>query len=187
MEIVKSESDFYISVEKALDEIDSKWRDYKGVIVLGSHAPTDIEEKIRLIKEARENNVPCLGICMGMQLMAIEYARNILGILDATSEEIGPGTPIIKKLPEMRVGIRPVVWKGKTSMESHWHHYGFNNEFYAMFGDWEMVFTDRIAEVMQLKTGHPFMVGLQFHPEYQSSKKHPHPLLANFIAACKKI
>lgn len=185
MELIKTQHDFHTSVEKALDEINEKWRDYKGLIICGSHAPSDIAEKLKAIEHAREHGIPTLGICLGMQLMAIEYARNVKGIKDATSEEIGEGTPIISKLPRLHVGIDKVAgWWGTTD-ESHWHHYSLNPSRDVDFkADWDISWTDSIAEIMRLRS-QSFFVGVQFHPEYQSSKDKPHPLLKQFIEICK--
>lgn len=188
MQIIKTDNDFYTSVEKAFDEIDLKWRDYDGLLVLGSHMPTQVSEKITAIMDARENNRPFLGICFGMQLAAIEYARSVLKIKDATSEEIDKESEhqVINKLPRLRVGIDKVAsWWGTTD-ESHWHNFAFNASYHAEFRkDWDISYTDGIAEVMRLRA-HPFFVGVQFHPEYQSSKEKPHTLLLDFLNVCKK-
>lgn len=186
MEIIKSENDFYTSVEKSFEEISPKWKDLKGLVVVGSHLPSDIEKKLEALKRARENGIPTLGICFGLQLMVIEYARNVLGIKDATSEEIGEGTLVVNSLPKLHVGIDRVAgWWGTTD-ESHWHNFAFNVSFVEQFEkDWELSIGDGILEIMRLKK-HPFFVGVQFHPEYQSSKERPHPVLADFLKACKK-
>lgn len=185
MKIIKSHNDFYTSVEKALDEINQKWRDLNGLIVLGSHMPLKVDEKIEAIREARENRTPFLGICFGMQLAAIEYARNNQQVKDATSEELGKGTHIVTKLPRLHVGLDRVAGWWGTTEESHWHNYSVNLEYSHLFQDWDISENDDIVEVMRLKP-HPFFVGVQFHPEYQSSKEKPHPLLVDFINACKK-
>ena len=83
-------NDFNTTVEKALSEIDQDWRSYSGLIVCGTHSPHDVDEMIKQIKWYRENGAPFLGICFGHQLAAIEYARNVLGIQSATSEEFFP-------------------------------------------------------------------------------------------------
>lgn len=188
MEFLREKSDFFTSVEKALDEIDSKWREYPGLIVAGSHDPERVEEKIEKIRWARENNIPFLGICLGMQLMIIEFARNVLGKVGADSTEIHPQTPfpVVTKLPELRVGIRPVVWESRHSMESHWHNYAFNSEKYRTEFDKHFIasYTEKVAEVMKLRN-HKFFVGVQFHPEYGSDRGQPHPILKEFIKVCK--
>lgn len=149
-------NDFNTSVEKALDEIDPKWREYKGLIICGTHTPVDPEAQIKMITEARYSGLPFLGICFGHQLAAIEYARTVMGIPDATSEEFGKGTLIVKKLPELRVGLH----KG----ESYWHNY----------------------EVVWDKWWQPSnFITCQYHPEYQSSKANPHPILVQFLKLCR--
>jgi len=183
-------TDFYTTIEKALSEIDPNYKDYEGVIITGSHAPEDVEAKIDLIKYARENKVPFLGVCMGMQLMAIEFMRS--KDYDAISTEITPNPSLkqnitVQKLPELRVGIKPVTWKGETRNESHWHNYAVSLANKTLFetSGWEISYTEGVPEIMQLKD-HPFFLGTQFHPEYQSDKQNPHPLLKEFIEACKK-
>lgn len=153
MEIV---NDFDTSVKKALEEIDPNYLKYKGLIICGSHTPHNIEEMISLIKQAREEGIPFLGICFGHQLAAIEYARNVLGIKDATSEEFGKGTFVVKKLPELKVGLH--------NGESYWNNY-------------------EVDLLNWVKPEHFFTS--QFHPEYQSSKDKPHPLLNDFINYAK--
>lgn len=183
MDIPANEKDFITSVKRSLSEIDPEWQDYGGLLVVGSHAPSNIELKLLQLKDARENNIPTLGICLGMQLMAVEYARNELA-LDATSEEWGGGTiNIIERLPELRVGMKEVDGK----MESHWHNYAFMNGFVTerMEPEFAFVLSGPIVEELRHKK-HPFYVGVQYHPEYQSSKDKPHPLLVEFIDACRR-
>lgn len=138
MEIIKQNGDFYTNIERAFDEIDRNWRRYNGIVVCGSHTPQNIEYKIQRIKEAREGKIPFLGICFGHQLAAIEYARNVLGIKDATSEEFGKGTFVVKKRKDgLKVGIH--------DNENYWNNY-------EVAIDWqkpEWFFTS------------------QFHPEYK--------------------
>src|SRR3990167_10728252 len=148
-------NNFTTSVEKALTEIDPKWKDYRGLIICGTHTPQNTEEMIEKIKVARETKLPFLGICFGHQICAIEYARNVLGIKDATSEEFGKGTFVVKKLPELNVGLK--------NGESYWNNYEVAIE-------WE-------------KPEH--FTTCQFHPEYQSSKENPHPILVKFLELCK--
>lgn len=181
MELIKAKSDFYTSVEKALQEIDPNWQKYPGLIVVGSHALENVEEKLQKIQEARATGTPFLGICFGFQLMLIEYARNVLGIKDATSEEIGPGTPIITKMPSLRVGLLPAA----KQMESFWHNYKFNPLFTFDYREkWRLAFQDDVLVLAYLKS-HPYFMGVQFHPEYQSTKDKPHLILKEFIHVCK--
>lgn len=184
MLVFKTEKDFYTSVIKSLEELDPRWESYKkGIIIVGSHEPEDIDRKLEIIQHAREDKRPLLGICMGMQLMCIEYARNVLNYQNANSTEIDANTlyPIITKLPELRVGIRLV----ENRFESHWHNYAFNNLYKSYFEkEWNLIFTENILEKIILKD-HPFFVGVQYHPEYQNSEKKPHPLLREFINKCR--
>lgn len=184
MRIVRTNNDFITSVEKAFKEIDKNWEKYAGLVVVGSHKPQKVAEKIGALKAARESGIPTLGICLGMQLMAVEYAVNVLDRPDATSEEFGRGAYVVKKLPELRVGIKEVDGRH----ESHWHNFAFNNAWKESFvkSGWNITSAqDSIAEIMRLREL-PFYVGTQFHPEYQSSKQDPHPLLKEFITSCKK-
>lgn len=190
MDYFRGEDEFDTTFEKAMDEIDFSWRNYGGVVVLGSHAQANIEEKLDKIKLARENNVPYLGICHGMQLMVLEFARNVLGIKDANSEEFGPkgyGTLAIVKMPNVRVGLQPVYWKdGLTSLESHWHNYRVANEIIPKLKEhFRVSVSDGVVETLYLLK-HKHFIGTQFHPEYGSSREKPHPVLKNFIEICKK-
>ena len=178
MELLKSGSDFSTSIEKAFDEIDPKWRDYVGMVALGTHSPEDIDLKLNRIQFAREHKIPFLGICMGMQLMAIEYARNVLELKEANTQEVDPKADLIVKMPNLRVGIFDVEGR----MESHWHNYKFNNDYIPLFKDWDMVMTQGVVEEMM----RDLMAGVQYHPEYQSSKQKPHPLLKTFLTICKQ-
>lgn len=112
MEIV---GNFQTSVITALDDIDKDWRDYDGLIVCGSHTPQNPDDIIEMIRLVRENRLPTLLICYGYQLGCIEYFRNIKGIKDATSEEFGTGTLVVKKRNEPKVGL----YEG----ESWWSYY----------------------------------------------------------------
>lgn len=149
-------NDFDTSVSRALDEINKKWRDLPGLIICGTHAPHDINYMLEEIRGARESGLPFLGICFGHQLAAIQYAQDVLGIEDATSEEFGEGTFVVKKRPEKRVGL----FEG----ESWW-------SYYDVAIDWEKpknFFTS------------------PYHPEYQSWKNKPHQDLVTFIKYAKK-
>ena len=153
-------SDFQTSVKRAFSEIDPQWPEYKGLVVCGSHSPENAKKIIQEIEIARVKGIPFLGICWGHQLAAIEYARNVLGIMDATSEEYGKGTFIVRKRPELKVGLHEGV--------SWWSNYEVDPEFEAK---WE-------------KPEH--FITVAFHPEYQSSKTNPHPILVQFLELCKK-
>ena len=150
--------DYTPSVIKALSEIDKNWKKYEGLVICGSHNPTDYEYLISRIKEARENEIPFYGECYGHQLAAIEYARNVMGIKDATSEEFGEGTFVVKKLPELIVGLK--------NGESYWNNYEVD---FPMF------------EIVKPK----WFFTAQYHASYQSSKFKRHPLISNFLKYAK--
>jgi CTP synthase len=186
MQILKGENSFDTSVMKALEEIDPEFQSYGGLLIVGSHSPQEVVENdfiFEQIREARENDRPTLGLCFGMQLMAIEYARNVLKIKDATSEEIGNGVFVVSRLPSLRVGQHSVEWDNKKTLESFWHRYGVSSKYARKAFHFSE--TDGFVNRMQLKD-HPYFVGVQFHPEYQSSKENPHPVLKQFIESCSQ-
>lgn len=146
---------FQTSVRKALTEIDPKWESYDGLIVCGTHTPHDTEQLIDEIRQARNEKRPALLICFGHQLGAIQWARDN-GIPDATSEEFGAGTFVVKKRSQLKVGLQ--------NGESWWSNY----------------FVDIKWDIPD------YFVSVAFHPEYESSKKNPHPLLIHFLNLCRK-
>ena len=149
--------DFKTTVGKSLSEIDPKWRNYDGLVVYGTHTPHNPEIIIDAISKARETGTPALLICFGHQMAAVEYARNILGIEDATSEELSDeGTFVVKRLPHTKVGLH--------DGESYWNNYEV---------DINMNLPDNFVSV-------------QYHPEYQSSKDNPHKDLVKFLKLCKE-
>lgn len=148
--------DFKTSPKKALKEIDSNYEKYDALVVCGSHNPKDPDYIIERIRDARQNGRPFLGICYGYQLACIEIARNVDGVSDATSEEWGKGTFIIKKRPKLKVGVH--------NGESWWSNY-------------EVTIPFQLPENM---------IAVPYHPEYQSSKENPHPVLVKFIELCRK-
>lgn len=150
-------NDFNTTMEKALTEIDPNWREYEGIVICGTHSPQNPEQQIEEIRNARENGIPLLGICFGYQLAAIEYARNILGVKDATSEEFGKGTLVVRKRPELKVGLH--------EGESWWSNY---------------------EVVIRVDFPRNFFC-VPFHPEYQSSKEKPHPVLISFLEYAKRM
>ena len=185
MEILKNNNDFFTSVHKALSEIDENWDDYPGLIIVGTHAPVDVEEKLKAIQEVRERGIPILGICFGMQLLLIEAARNLCNLENANTTEVDPNilNPIITKLSDLRVGIKTVKWPdGSETQESHWHRYAFNKG-YTLFLEqfYNLYFTGDILEIIRGKN----IMGVQFHPEYQSEKGHSHPILKEFLELCR--
>lgn len=152
--------DYYPSVARALSEVDPDWREGVGVVICGSHTPTTekADKIINKIKWAREKGVPLYGECWGYQLCAIEYARNVLGIKDATSEEWGDGTFVVKK---RRDGLKVGLHNG----ESYWNNYE--------------------VDLPEWKIPENFFIA-QSHPSYQSSIDKPHPLIKSFIKYGKK-
>lgn len=176
-------NDFNTSVRKAFDEIDPKWESYEGIVVCGTHSPHDVEEMIEKIRGARESGLPFLGICMGMELMLIEFARNVLKLENANTTEVDPVTPypIFIQLPELRVGLREVCGR----QESHWHNWAFNNRYRTMFegADLWATYSGDIMEEVGYKNG--FYFGCQYHPEYQNSFDSPHPVLKKFLVYAK--
>lgn len=193
------------SAAKQLDDLD-------GVLVAPGFGERGFEGKLETIRYARENNIPFLGICLGMQAAVIEFSRNVLGWNDANSTEMNPSTthPVIslmaeqKKVEEMggtmRLGACDCVleegslihkaYKRKQISERHRHRYEFNNEFLEEVEKAGMIATGKnpdlnLVEIIELRN-HPWFVGVQFHPEYKSTVANPHPLFVNFVAAAKK-
>lgn len=151
MRLFDSPDEIITTLKKALTEIDPEWQSYDGLIVPGSHKPTLVEEKISAIKQARETGLPALLICFGHQLGAIEYARNVLGIKDATSEEFGQGTFVVKKRGTLKVG--------EKDGQNYWNNYEVSIS-------WEQPRN---------------FFSSQYHPEFGSSFFQPHPLLVSFL------
>ena len=184
-----------------------------GVIVAPGFGERGIEGKIIAIKYVRENNIPFLGICLGMQCAVVEFARNVLGYSDAHSTEINPKTPsaVIDMMEEqktienmggtMRLGSYPCeikegskvheIYNCKTITERHRHRFEFNNSFIDEFNNNGMTTSginpdNNLVEIIELND-HPWFIGVQFHPEYKSTVINPHPLFVNFISATTKI
>ncbi len=184
----------------------------KGILVPGGFGPRGMEGKIRAIQYAREEKIPFLGICLGMQCATIEFARNVAGLKGANSTEFDPDTPyaVIDLLPEqknirdkggtMRLGAYPCRLDpdsyssrayGKTLVyERHRHRYEFNNEYRRLFGQRGLriagVFSQKdLVEIIEI-SDHPWFVAVQFHPEFQSHPQSPHPLFRDFVKAAMK-
>lgn len=180
-----------------------------GILIPGGFGDRGIEGKILAAKYARENDVPYFGICLGMQLAVVEFARNIAGLKDAHSSEFSDETkyPVIDLMPEqkdvdekggtMRLGLYPCkikegtkayeIYKEELIYERHRHRYEFNNEFRDILTDKGLVISglspsERLVEMIEL-TKHPWFVGVQFHPEFKSRPNRPHPLFREFIKA----
>lgn len=224
--------DAYISVVEALKhagyaydaDIDIDWinaelvtkenvkellQDADGILVPGGFGDRGIEGKILATQYAREQKVPFLGICLGMQVASIEFARNVLGWKDAHSSEINEETsyPVIDLLPEqkdiedlggtLRLGLYPCKLKEETRAyeayhdeviyERHRHRYEFNNQYRQEMENAGFIFSGtspdgRLVEIVELKD-HPWFVASQFHPEFISRPTRPQPLFREFIGA----
>lgn len=180
-----------------------------GVLVAPGFGERGIEGKIISTRYARENNIPFLGICLGMQCAMVEFGRNVLGYTDAHSTEMNSKTnyPVIdimasqKKITSkggtMRLGVYPCTLSEGTKVfeaynqidikERHRHRYEFNNKYLEAYENAGMMAVginpkDNLVEVVEL-TGHPWFVGVQFHPEYRSTVATPHPLFEGFVKA----
>ena len=195
------------------ENIDTVLENIDGIIVPGGFGNRGIEGMILAAKYARENNIPYLGICLGMQIAVIEYARNVLGLKDAHSGEFDeqcehkvidfmPGqSDEIDKGGTLRLGSCPCCIKSGTKMEAcygssliherHRHRYEFNNQYREALTEAGLVIggtspDNRLVETIELKE-HPFFVGVQFHPEFKSRPNQAHPLFKGFISAALNI
>lgn len=227
--------DAYLSVVEALkhagydfkSDIDIKWinsenlnesnyqqelSDVDGILVPGGFGDRGVEGKVLAIQYARENNVPYLGICLGMQLATVEFARNVVGLQDAHSAELNPNTPypIIDLLPEqkdiedlggtLRLGVYPCkieegtiahdVYGESEVEERHRHRYEFNNEYREKLEEAGMKFSGtspdgRLVEIVELEN-HPWFIACQFHPEFLSRPTRPQKLFRGFVEASIK-
>jgi len=179
-----------------------------GILVPGGFGDRGIEGKIQAITYARENGIPFFGICLGMQMAVVEFARNVAGLHDANSSEFGETPyPVIDLMPEqrdidemggtMRLGVYPCkindstmiqsIYEDELIYERHRHRYEFNNEYRDIFVKHGMVLSGlspsgKLVETIELK-GHPWFIGVQFHPEFKSRPNKPHPLFRDFIRA----
>ncbi|WP_425446233.1 CTP synthase [Dethiothermospora halolimnae] len=187
-------------------------KDADGILVPGGFGDRGIEGKICAIKYARENKVPFLGICLGMQMAVVEFARNVLGLEEAHSSELEPVTPypVIDLMPEqrdieemggtMRLGLYPCKVKENTKAmeayndeliyERHRHRYEFNNEYRDKLIEKGLIISglspdERLVEIVEIKD-HPWFVAAQFHPEFKSRPTRSHPLFREFIKASFK-
>ena len=202
LELILSDKLDETNVEKKLGNLD-------GVIVAPGFGQRGMEGKFAALKYTRENNIPSLGICMGMQTMSVEFARNVLGYPDANSTEIDPNTThnvvdimdeqknILNLGGSMRLGAFKCKLKkgtkayeiyGKENIsERHRHRFEFNNAFKEEFEKAGMICSGMneesdLVEIIELKS-HKWYIGVQFHPEYSSTVVNPHPLFINFIKA----
>lgn len=192
-----------------LEEDCSCLSEYDGILVPGGFGARGILGKVAALRYSRENGIPCLGICLGMQCMVIEYARNVLGLADADSTEFNAETqhPVIDFMPEqrgisakggtMRLGAYPCkLVKGSLASrlygeeqisERHRHRFEFNNEYREQLSaaGLEIGGTSpdgTLVEMVELPS-HPFYIGCQFHPEFKSRPFAPHPLFVGLVQA----
>ncbi|MCP4404415.1 MAG: CTP synthase [bacterium] len=183
-----------------------------GILVPGGFGERGVEGKIRAIRYAREQNMPFFGLCLGLQCAVIEFARNVCGLKGADSSEFNPDSLylVIDYLPEqrqmknkggtMRLGAYPCAIKagthvheayGKSNIsERHRHRYEVNNEYVKVLTEHGLIVSGTapdgsLVEIIELQD-HPWFVGTQFHPEYTSKPRKPHPLFAGFIGAAVK-
>ncbi|MGD1929592.1 MAG: CTP synthase [Leptolyngbyaceae cyanobacterium] len=182
-----------------------------GIVVPGGFGTRGVDGKVRAIQYVRQNNIPFLGLCLGMQCAVVEWARNIVHLEGPNSSEIDPETPnpVISLLPEqqdvvdlggtMRLGLYPCrikpdtlasqLYQDEVIYERHRHRYEFNNAFRNLFIDSEYVISGtspdgRLVEMVEYPH-HPFFIACQFHPEFQSRPNAPHPLFLGLMqAAC---
>ncbi|AJD92368.1 CTP synthase [Jeotgalibacillus malaysiensis] len=194
------------------ENVEQELGDVDGILVPGGFGDRAIEGKIEAIRYARETKTPFLGICLGMQLASVEFARNVLGLEGAHSAEINPTTPypVIDLLPEqkdiedlggtLRLGLYPCkltegtkafeAYDNEVVYERHRHRFEFNNQFREKMEDAGFLFSGtspdgRLVEIIEL-ADHPWFVASQFHPEFTSRPTRPQPLFRDFIEATMK-
>lgn len=193
------------------ENVDEKLNGLDGLLVAPGFGFRGIEGKIIAVKFAREKKLPFFGICLGMQMAAIEFARNVLNISDANSTEMEADTPnpVIDMMQEqkeismkggtMRLGSYPCsikeqtlafeIYKTNQIFERHRHRWEFNNKYLAEFENAGMIASGvneqtGLVEIMEINS-HPFFIGVQFHPELKSTVENPHPIFVHFIKAAK--
>ena len=227
--------DSYLSVREALRhaglshtrDVDLQWvhsedierngpddllRNASGIVVPGGFGTRGVEGMVDTVRYAREHRVPYLGLCLGLQVMVIDWARNILGLEGANSEELQPDTehPVVHIMPDqedvtdkggtMRLGSYPCRPQARTLtaetygpneiMERHRHRFELNNAYREQLEETGLVAAGlspdgRLVEVGEVRD-HPFMVGVQYHPEFKSRPNRPHPLFVRFIGEATK-
>lgn len=191
------------------EEVKKKLTEFDGVLVPGGFGVRGIEGKIQAVKCAREEKIPFLGICLGLQCSVVEFARNVVGLKDANSSEFNKDTshPVIDLIPSqksvrelggtMRLGAYPCVIKENTRAseaygatlfyERHRHRYEVNNSYRESLGRKGMIFSgvspdNQLVEMIEI-LDHPWFIASQFHPEFKSRPTKPHPLFKGFIGA----
>jgi CTP synthase len=191
------------------ENVADKLRELDGLLVAPGFGARGVDGKIVAVKYARENKMPFFGICLGMQMAVIEFARNVLGWSDAHSTEMNAATsmPVIALMEEqkkvkkkggtMRLGAYPCeiapntlahkIYGSELISERHRHRWEFNNNYLNDFENAGLLASGRnpeskLVEIVELK-GHPFFVGVQYHPELKSTVENPHPLFVHFVKA----
>jgi CTP synthase len=199
-----------VDAETLQDGVDGKLKDVAGVLIPGGFGERGVEGKVNAARFAREHKVPYLGLCLGMQVATIEFARNVCGLEGANSTEFDKDAkdPVISLLEEqhgvrnkgasMRLGTWPTkiapgtlaekVYGSNEVLERHRHRYEFNMKYRDQMGEKGFMISGTspdgaLAELVELRD-HPYFVGCQYHPEFQSKPNKPHPLFKGFIQAC---
>ena len=203
----------YRAEDITAENVQDKLGKADGIIVPGGFGSRGLEGMIQTVKYARENDVPYLGVCLGMQMACLEFARNVAGIKDATSTEINPQAKhrVIDLMADqhdvenrggtLRLGAWPCKIQPHTLVaqiynnqsviqERHRHRYEFNNEYRSLLAQKGLVFSgvspdNRLVEIIEIPTNR-FFVGVQFHPEFLSRPARPEPIFKQFVgAACQ--
>jgi CTP synthase len=199
-----------IDAEKLEDGVDGHFKGVAGVLIPGGFGERGVEGKIQAARFARENKIPYLGLCLGMQVATIEFARNVCGLEKANSTEFDENAPdpviclldeqreVKNKGASMRLGTWPTkIAKGTVAekiygdgevLERHRHRYEFNMKYREEMGEKGFTISGtspdgKLAELIELKD-HPYFLACQYHPEFQSKPNKPHPLFKGFIEAC---
>ena len=189
--------------------VDAQMKELDAVLVAPGFGERGIEGKIEAVRYARENKLPFLGICLGMQMAVIEYSRNVLGLKDANSTEMDENTPfpvidlmeeqktITDKGGTMRLGawaceltddsIVKQVYGVATIQERHRHRFEYNNAYRDQLEAAGLKTTGinpetNLVEIVEIED-HPWFIGVQYHPEYKSTVANPHPLFVSLVAA----
>ena len=197
------------SEELTWENVAERLKGADGVFVAPGFGLRGVEGKLAAVRYARENGIPFFGVCLGMQCAVVEFARDVLRMVKATSREWDSATsePVIDLMESqkgvtdkggtMRLGSYPcTLLRGSKAFEAygkeeirerHRHRYEFNDSYHDRFAESGMVVTGRnpetqLAEVVEIPS-HPWFVGVQFHPEYKSSVVEPHPLFVAFVGA----
>ena len=199
-----------IDAESLQDRLETQLKDVAGVLIPGGFGERGVEGKIKAARYAREHKIPFLGLCLGMQVATIEFARDVCGLANANSTEFDKRTPdpVISLLEEqrevtnkgatMRLGTWPTkiaqgtvaerIYGQPEVMERHRHRYEFNMKYRDRMDEKGFVISGTspdgtLAELIELRD-HPYFIGCQYHPEFQSKPNKPHPLFKGFIEAC---